>query len=244
MAKERVLLKISGETLLKVFDEPFEAQAKVGYNRKAINFIAKEIVSVKDFFELAIVIGGGNLVRGTQLKEEVLLQDGVVADYAGMLGTVVNAIVFQEILEKDFGLETRVQTGLEVRSVAEPYIRRKAVSHLRKGRVLIFAGGTGHPDFSTDTAMVLRAHEIGAVLVLKGTKVDGIYDKDPNSFYDARFLARISYMDYLSGHLKIVDETAVTLASKHALAIRVFNIFKEGNLRKILTGEKIGSEIS
>ena len=244
MAKERVLLKISGETLLKVFDEPSETQTKIGYNRKAINFIAEEIVSVKDLFELAVVIGGGNLIRGTQLREEVLLQDGVVADYAGMLGTVVNAIVFQEILEKDFGLETRVQTGLEVKSVAEPFIRRKAVSHLRKGRIVIFAGGTGNPDFSTDTAMVLRAYEIGASLILKGTKVDGIFDKDPNSFKDASFIPQVSYIDYLNRHLKIVDETAVTLASKHSLVLKVFNIFKEGNLRKILTGENIGSKIS
>lgn len=236
MAKERVLLKISGESL--------SGEGKVGHSREAMNFLAKEILSVKDLFELAIVVGGGNLIRGTVLKDKVLLQDGVVADYAGMMATVVNAIIFQNVLEEDFGLETRVSSALEVKQVAELFIRRKVISHLKKGRVVLLAGGTGNPDFSTDTAMALRAHEIGAKLVLKGTKVEGIFDKDPKAFSDAKLIPIIKYMDYLNLRLKIVDATAVTLASNHSLVLKVFNIFQAGNLRKILTGENIGSEIS
>ncbi len=236
MAKERVLLKISGESL--------SGEGKIGHSREAMDFMAKEIISVEDLLELAIVIGGGNIIRGTQLKKEVHLQDSVVADYAGMLGTIINAIVFQDVLEKDFGLATRVLTAFEVKAVAELFSKRKAISHLEKGRIVIFAGGTGNPDFSTDTAMVLRAHEIGATIVMKGTKVDGIFDRDPRKDDTAVLIPKISYMDYLNKNLNIVDATAVTLARNHSLVIKVFDIFKEGNLRKILTGEDIGSEIS
>lgn len=236
MAKERVLLKISGESL--------SGEGVLGIKRKEMDYMAKEIISIEDLFELAIVVGGGNIIRGTQLKKEVRLQDSVVADYAGMLGTIINAIVFQDVLEKDFGLATRVLTAFEVKAVAEPFSKRKAISHLEKGRIVIFAGGTGNPDFSTDTAMVLRAHEIGAKIVLKGTKVEGIFDKDPKNDDSAVFIPKISYMDYLNRNLNIVDATAVTLARNHSLVIKVFDIFKEGNLRKILTGESIGSEIS
>jgi uridylate kinase len=199
---------------------------------------------VKDQCRLAVVIGSGNLIRGNRLKQEVGLEDSVVADYAGMLTTIVNAITFQEVLERKSGLETRVLSAIEVRAVAEPYIRRKVLSHLEKGRVVILAGGTGNPDFSTDTAMVLRAHEIGAEIVLKGTKVEGIFDKDPERFKDAKPIGRVSYLEYLNQHLEIIDATAVTLAQKHGLAIRIFNIFKKGNLKKVLMGEPIGSTIS
>ncbi|MBI2057945.1 MAG: UMP kinase [Candidatus Yanofskybacteria bacterium] len=236
MAKERVLLKISGESL--------SGEGKTGHDRKAMDFLAKEILTVKDLFELAIVVGGGNLIRGTTLKKEVLLQDGVVADYAGMVATIINAAVFQNVLEEDFGLETRVASALEVKEVAELFIRRKVISHLNKGRVVLLAAGTGKPDFSTDTAMVLNAHEIGAKIILKGTKVDGIFDRDPKKDDAAVLIPNISYIDYLNRNLNIVDTTAVTLARNHSLRIKVFNIFKEGNLRKILTGENIGSEIS
>ena len=173
-----------------------------------------------------------------------MLQDGVVADYAGMVATIINAAVFQNVLEEDFGLETRVASALEVKEVAELFIRRKVISHLNKGRVVLLAAGTGNPDFSTDTAMVLRAHEVGAKIILKGTKVDGIFDRDPKKDNTAVLIPNISYTDYLNWDLNIVDATAVTLARNHSLKIKVFNIFKEGSLRKILTGEKVGSEIS
>ncbi|MBI2122517.1 MAG: UMP kinase [Candidatus Sungbacteria bacterium] len=239
MAKPlRVLLKISGEAL--------SGEAKTGYNLPDIEFIAREIKGASDSggkkIELAVVVGGGNLIRGARLKKELGL-DSVVADYAGMLATLVNAVVFQDILEKKYGLVVRVLSAIEARQVAEPYLRRVAMSHLEKGRVVLLAGGTGNPDFSTDTAMVLRAHEIEADMVLKGTKVSGIFDKDPKKFKNATKIPQVSYMDYLNKHLEIVDATAVTLARQHNLSIQVFDIFKKGNLKKAITGEKIGSVI-
>lgn len=235
MAKERVLLKIGGETL--------SGQANFGIRREALDFITEEIISVKNLFELAIVVGGGNLIRGQQLKKEVRLQDSVVADYAGMMATVINAVVLQDVLEKDYGLETRVMSAIEVRNVAEPFIRRKAMGHLGKGRIIILAGGTGNPDFSTDTAMILRAHEVGAEIVLKGTKVPGIYDKDPKSDQTAQFLPEVSYADYLRLDLKIVDRTAITQAMNHGIKIRIFEIFTKGNLKRVLVDQDIGSVI-
>lgn len=234
----RVLLKISGEAL--------SGEAKTGYNLPDIEFIAKEIKDAVGNsgkqIELAVIIGGGNLIRGARLKKELGL-DSVVADYAGMLATLVNAVVFQDILEKKYGLVVRVLSAIEARQVAEPYLRRVAMSHLEKGRVVLLAGGTGNPDFSTDTAMVLRAHEIEADLVLKGTKVTGIFDKDPKKFKEAAKIPQVSYMDYLNQHLEIVDATAVTLARQYQLSIRVFNIFEKGNLKKVIAGEQIGSVI-
>lgn len=233
--KERVLLKISGESL--------GGEGKFGLNREPMDFIAQEIASLGGLFELALVIGGGNIIRGTQLKREVRI-DSAVADYAGMTSTIINAIVFQDVLEKDYGLKTRVLSALEIRSIAEPYIRRRAIHHLEEERVVIFAAGTGNPDFSTDTAMVLRAHEVGATLALKGTKVDGIFDKDPKQHSDAVPISQIGYMDYLNRGLKILDSTAVTLARDKGIKIKVFNIFTKGNLRRVLVNQDIGSEIS
>lgn len=236
MAKEkRVLLKISGESL--------SGQANFGLERGPLNFIAEEIVSIENLFELAIVVGGGNLIRGQKLKKEVCLQDSVVADYAGMLATIINAIILQEVLEKDFGLKTRVMSALEVPPFAELFIRRKAMSHLEKERVVILAGGIGNPDFSTDTAMILRAHEIGASMVLKGTKVEGVFDKDPKLNPDAKFMPEISYMNFLNRGLEIVDKTAVIKAMDHNIEIRIFDIFAKGNLKKVLTDGNIGSVI-
>jgi len=160
-----------------------------------------------------------------------------------MLATIINAIILQDVLEKDFRLQTRVMSALEVRTTAEPYIRRRAINHLSKGRIVILAGGTGNPDFSTDTAMILRAHEIGATVVLKGTKVAGIYDKDPKEDSEAQFMQEVSYMDFLNRGLKIVDQTAVTQAMNHSIEIRVFDIFTKGNLKKILVDKDIGSVI-
>lgn len=236
MAKEkRVLLKISGESLGE--------QTGSNIKREALDFIAEEIVSIENLFELAIVVGGGNLIRGQKLKQEVCLQDSVVADYAGMLATIINAIILQEFLEKNFGLKTRVMSALEVPPFAELFVRRKAMSHLEKERVVILAGGIGNPDFSTDTAMVLRAHEIGANVVLKGTKVEGIFDEDPKLNPDAKFLPEVSYMDFLNRGLKIVDKTAVTKAMDHNIEIRIFDIFTKGNLKKVLMEGNIGSVI-
>lgn len=235
MKKLRVLLKISGETL--------SGQANFGVRREALDFIAEEIVSVENLFELAIVVGGGNLIRGQQLKKEVRLQNSVVADYAGMMATVINAMILQDVLEKDYGLKTRVMSAIEVRNVAEPFIRRKATSHLEKGRVIILAGGTGNPDFSTDTAMVLKAHEIGAKIVLKGTKVPGVYNKDPKLDPMAQFLSEVRCADFLSLDLKVVDRTAITQAMNHGIKIRIFDIFTKGNLKRVLVDQDIGSII-
>lgn len=249
MAKERVLLKISGEALRGQACDDCDFPIKNdevcnGYNIESINFMAEEINSIKNLFELAIVVGGGNLIRGTKLKESLGLQDSVTPDHAGMLATIINAIIFQDILENKFGLETRVMSAIEVRAVAEPYIKRRAIRHLEKGRLVLLAGGTGNPKFTTDTAMVLRAEEIGAKKVLKGTKVEGIFDKDPKIYSDAKFISKISYLDYLNMKLEILDSTSVTLASDNSLIIKVFNVFKEGNLRRVLVDGDIGSEIS
>lgn len=236
MPKEkRVLLKISGESL--------GGQTSFGIKREALDFIAEEINSIENLFELAIVVGGGNLIRGQQLKKDVLLKDSIVADQAGMLATIINAIILQDVLEKDFGLQTRVMSALEVRTTAEPYIRRRAINHLLKGRIVILAGGTGSPDFSTDTAMILRAHEIGASMVLKGTKVEGVFDKDPKLNPDAKFMPEVSYMDFLNMGLKIVDKTAVTQAMDRGIEIRIFDVFTKGNLKKVLIDGNIGSVI-
>jgi uridylate kinase len=235
MTKERVLLKISGESM--------GGQGQFGINREALDFIAKEIVSVVNLFELAIVVGGGNIIRGTQLKKEIGIESAV-ADYAGMISTIINAISLQSVLERDYGLKTRVLSALEIRTVAEPYIRRRAMHHLEEGRVVIFAAGTGNPDFSTDTAMVLRAHEIGASLALKGTKVEGIFDRDPQKDAEAKLIGKIGHMDYLNRGLRILDSTAVTLAKEQGIPICVFNIFQEGNLRRALVTRDIGSTIA
>jgi uridylate kinase len=231
-----VLLKMSGEVL--------SGEAKTGFNKKAIDFIAEEIYSVHSLCNLVLIIGGGNLIRGAQLQNEVGLADAAVAHYGGMLATVINAITFQEVLERKYGLETRVMSALEVRSVAESYIRRKALRHLEKHRVVLLAGGTGNPGVSTDTAMVLRAQDLHASIVLKGTKVDGIYDRDPKKFLkEARLLSRVSYLEFLNKNLRVIDTTAVALAQEFGLSISVFNIFKKGNLKKVLAGESIGSTI-
>lgn len=234
MDKPRVLLKISGETLSGI--------GKYRYSRQALNTIAAEILSVANQVELAIVIGGGNIIRGAELKDEIGLEDSIVADYAGMVATIINALIFQEILE-EIGLEVRVMSALEIKAVAELYIRRRAIRHLSKGRIVILAGGTGNPDVSTDSAMVLRGHELGVNMVLKGSKTDGVFDKDPMKFGNARFIRQISHQDFLDQQLKIVDWTAVASAKKHSMPIIVFNIFEAGNLKKVLDGKNVGSQI-
>lgn len=220
-----------------------DRSSKTHFSARAIDFIAKEIVSVADIVELAIVVGGGNLLRGSEIQKDLELKDSAVCDHVGMLATAMNALILQGVLEQKYNLHTRVMTATEMRSFAELFIRRRALRHLEKGRVVILAGGTGNPNFSTDTAMVLRAHELNSEMTLKGTKVDGIYDKDPKNHSNVRKFDSISHTEYLSRDLKILDSAAVALARNLNWPIKVFNIFEAGNLKKIITGVKIGSEI-
>jgi len=233
--KETVLLKISGESL--------SGEGGYGLTRSPLEFIGEEVVSVSHTHQLAIVVGGGNIIRGAKLKQEVFRKDVASADYMGMLSTMINALALQAFLENEYGLDTRVMSALEARQVCEPYIVRRALSHLEKGRIVICAGGIGTPNFSTDITMVIRANEIGAKIALKGTKVDGIYDKDPKQHADAKFLEEISYLDYLNQKLSIVDATAVAQAMNHGITIRVFNFLTKGNLRRVLIDKNIGSVI-
>lgn len=221
-----------------------ERSSRTHFSASAIDFIANEIVSVVDIAEMAIVVGGGNLLRGAEIQKDLALDDSAVCDHVGMLATAMNALIFQGVLEQKFNIQTRVMTATEMRSFAELFIRRRAIRHLEKGRVVILAGGTGNPNFSTDTAMVLRAHELNADMTLKGTKVDGIYDKDPKKESDAKKLETISHTDYLAGDLKILDSAAVALARNLKWPISVFNIFEKGNLKKVISGDKIGSVIN
>ncbi len=206
-----------------------------------IDELAEEIKSVYEIgAEIAIVIGGGNIFRG--VKGSSMGMDRATADYMGMLATVMNALALQDILEKK-DVPTRVMSAIEMRQIAEPYIRRRAIRHLEKGRIVIFAAGTGSPFFTTDTTGALRAAEIKADVLLKATKVDGIYDKDPVKHPDAKLLREISYLDVINKGLKVMDHTALTLCMENKLPIIVFNIKKKGNIMKILLGEPIGSKV-
>ena len=236
MPKERVLLKISGET----FGRPGRS-----YDREGPALIAGEIKSVTDTHELVIVTGGGNIVRGSELKKDFFRRNTMTADWMGIMAVVMNAIALQDFLEHEYGLDTRVMSALEVNKVCEPYYPRKAISHLRKGRVVILAGGLGTPNFSTDTTMVQRASELGIGLTLKGTKVDGIYDKDPKKYEDAKLIRRLTHMGFLKRRLAVVDATAITQAMNLGIEIRIFKLFQkdtEGNLKRALEGS-IGSVI-
>jgi len=231
---KRVLLKLSGEALM--------GDREYGIDPHFIDELAEEIKSVYEIgAEIAIVIGGGNIFRG--VKGSSMGMDRATADYMGMLATVMNALALQDILEKK-EVPTRVMSAIEMRQIAEPYIRRRAIRHLEKGRIVIFAAGTGSPFFTTDTTGALRAAEIRADVLLKATKVDGIYDKDPQKHPDAKLLKEISYLDAINKDLKVMDHTALTLCMENKLPIVVFNIKKKGNLMKILLGEKIGSTVS
>ena len=231
---KRVLLKISGEALMG--DEDF------GISQKIIQYVAEEICSIFSLrVQIAIVVGGGNIFRGVAASS--LGMDRTAADHMGMLATVINSIALQDALEKK-GVQTRVQSAISMHEIAEPYILRRAVRHLEKGRVVIFAAGTGNPYFTTDTAAVLRAQEIHAEIILKATKVDGFYDSDPEINVDAKFIKNMSYMDVLEKQLKAMDMTAISLAMDNNLLIVVFNLRKGGNLRKIICGEDIGTLIN
>ena len=206
-----------------------------------IQQIAREIKEVKDLgVEVAIVIGGGNIFRGMAGSSKGM--DRVSADYMGMLATVMNGIALQDALEK-VAVHTRVQTAIEMREVAEPYIRRRAIRHLEKGRVVIFAGGTGNPYFTTDTAASLRAMEIGADAILKATKVDGIYDSDPLINKRARKYDELSYLDVLKKQLKAMDATAISLSMDHRIPIIVFSLKKKGNIKRVVMGERVGTVV-
>jgi uridylate kinase len=232
-AFKRVLLKLSGEALA--------AHQGFGVDTKRIHEVAAELADVhKIGVQLAIVVGGGNFFRG--VADQAKDMDRVSADHMGMLATVINALALQDALEKQ-NVYTRVQTAIEMNQVAEPFIRRRAIRHLEKGRVVIFAGGTGNPYFSTDTAASLRAMEIKADAILKATKVDGIYDADPMKFKDAKKFADITYMDVLKLGLKVMDSTAISLCKDNNLPIIVFNLNQHGNIRRVLSGERIGSRV-
>ena len=228
----RVLLKLSGEILA--------GKEHFGLDYEAIRDICAEVAEVaKQGVQIAMVVGGGNIIRGAQMTSVERAQ----ADYMGMLGTVINALALQDALER-LGCPTRVQSAIEMRQIAETVIRRCAIRHLEKGRIVIFAAGTGSPYFSTDTTAALRASEIGADCVIKATKVDGIYDRDPTKYPGAVMLPRISYMDALSMQLKVMDAAAFSLCQDNKIPIVVFNMLQKGNLRRLLIdGEDIGSTV-
>ncbi len=213
-----------------------------GIDADTVEYMAREIKSVYDMgVEVAVVIGGGNIFRG--VEGSVKGMERATADYMGMLATVINALALQNALEK-MGVPTRVQSAIEMRELAEPYIRRRAVRHLEKGRVVIFAAGTGNPYFTTDTAASLRAMEIGADIIMKATKVDGVYSADPVKDPKAKKFKKISYMDVLKKGLHVMDSTAISLCMDNALPIVVLNVKKKGNLRKVIEGKQIGTLVS
>lgn len=231
---KRVLLKLSGETL--------GGKGQFGLDVDAAKYIAGEVKqAVALGCEVAIVVGGGNFIRGEKLSHIGI--DRATADYMGMLGTIINALALQSTLES-MGMMTRVMSTITAIHVAEPFIRRRAIRHLEKGRVVIFSGGTGNPYFSTDTAAALRASEIDAGAVLKATNVEGVYEEDPKKNHNAKLLKEIDAMDMVSRGLKVMDLTAVTLARENKIPVIVFDVFKEGNLQRLLQGEKIGSEVT
>ncbi len=227
----RVLLKLSGEALM--------GSQGFGVDPRMADRIAEEIEEIHAIgIEIAATIGGGNIVRGISVSAAGM--DRVSGDYMGMLATVINALALQNALEKR-GVFTRVQSAIEMKEVAEPFIRRRAIRHLEKGRVVIFAAGTGNPYFSTDTAAALRAIEINAEVILKATKVDGVYDSDPAQNASARLIRSLSYRDVLDKRLRVMDSTAIALCMENDLPIVVFNLLRRGNIREAVLGRKVGS---
>jgi uridylate kinase len=228
---KRILLKISGEAMMG--DQAY------GVDPATVDYIAREIKeAVSMGIEVAVVIGGGNIFRGVEASVKGI--ERASADYMGMLATVINALALQNYLEK-YGIPTRVQSAIEMKELAEPYIRRKAIRHLEKGRTVIFAAGTGNPYFTTDTASSLRAMEIGADVILKATKVDGVYSSDPMKDPSAKKYDTVTYIDVLKKGLSIMDSTAISLCMDNNLPIVVFNLKGKGNIRKIIEGKKIGT---
>jgi len=227
----RALVKLSGESLA--------GQQGFGIEPPVIQELTREIIRVHEAgVELGLVVGGGNILRGTVASEQGM--DRVSADYMGMLATVINALALQDMLERH-GTETRVMTAIRMEELAEPYIRRRALRHLEKGRIVIFAGGTGNPYFSTDTAAVLRAIEVEADVILKATKVDGVYTSDPESDPEARFIPEISYLEVMTRELEVMDAAAVSLCKENELPVVVLNIRKPGSILSALRGDKVGT---
>lgn len=228
---KRVLLKLSGEAL--------QGPGQFGINSDVIEYVSEEIKSICSLgVETAIVIGGGNIFRGVSSSSKGM--DRSTADYMGMLATVINALALQDFLERK-ELPTRIQTALEIKQVAEPFIKRRAMRHLEKGRIVIFAAGTGNPFFTTDTAATLRALQMGADIIMKATKVDGIYDKDPVKNKDASKFSELTYMEILKKGLKIMDATSISLCMEGNIPIVVFDLFEKGSIEKVIRGEKIGT---
>lgn len=231
---KRVLLKISGEAL--------EGAQGHGIDPLVVESIALQLKEVKEMgVELAVVIGGGNIFRGLEAASRGM--DRATADYMGMLATVINGMAIQDALERK-GVYTRVQTAIAMQALAEPYIRRRAIRHLEKGRIVILAGGTGNPYFTTDTTAALRATELGAEAILKATKVDGIYSDDPKKNRDAKRFDKLRYMDVLKKGLKVMDATAISLCMDNDIPIVVFDMLKHGNIRRVVSGEKIGTLVT
>ncbi|MDQ1277045.1 MAG: uridylate kinase [Thermodesulfobacteriota bacterium] len=228
---QRVLLKLSGEAL--------EGERSFGIDFDTVNIIAQEIKEVTVLgVQLGIVVGGGNIWRGAEAAKRGMERSA--ADYTGMLATVINCLALQNALEH-IGVQTRVQSALGVQEIAEPYIQRRAIRHLEKGRVVIFAGGTGNPFFTTDTAASLRAVEIRAEVIMKATKVDGVYDRDPVGNPDAVMFEKVHYSEVLAKNLKVMDATAISLCRENGLPIVVFNLKKTGNIKAVICGKKIGT---
>lgn len=229
---QRVLLKLSGEAMA--------GSGNFGIDPASVRSLGSEIKSVHDLgVEIAVVMGGGNIFRGSQVP----WMDRATADYSGMLATVINSLALQDALER-MGVYTRVLSAIEMQQVAEPYIRRRAVRHMEKKRVVIFAAGTGNPYFSTDTAASLRAMEVHAEAILKGTKVDGVYSADPFQDKKAKRFLRLTYLDVLKKNLRVMDATAISLCMDNKLPIVVFDLFRKGNLRRVVCGETIGTTVS
>lgn len=230
---KRVLLKLSGEALM--------GKRSFGIDPDVVQAIAGEIRDVVDLgIQLGIVVGGGNIFRGQDAGARGI--ERTIADYMGMLATVINALALQSSLE-GLGIATRVQSAIEMKEVAEPYIQRRAIRHLEKGRIVIFAGGTGNPYFTTDTAASLRAIEIKADVIMKATQVDGVYDKDPTMHADAVMYEKIHYTDVLTKYLKVMDATAISLCRDNHLPIIVFNLHKKGNVKNVICGKTIGTVV-
>jgi len=234
MSYQRILLKLSGEAL-------GDPETGHGLDPATITSIAKQVARVARLgVEVAMVVGGGNILRGASFSETGVHRAS--ADYMGMLGTVINALALSSAIE-DQGVETRVLTALEIRQVAEPFVRRRALAHLEKGRVVLLAGGTGNPFFTTDTAAALRAAELGCEVMLKATKVDGVYTADPKKDPNAKRYVELTYMQVLERQLKVMDGTAITLCMENRLPVVVFDMFVEGNIERVVKGEPLGTTI-
>ncbi len=231
---KRIVLKLSGEALM--------GEQAFGISSDMLNYVAEEIRSIFDLgVQIAVVVGGGNFFRGVAASSFGM--DRTSADHMGMLATVINSLALQDALEKR-GIQTRIQTAISMHEVAEPYILRRAIRHLEKGRVVIFGAGTGNPYFTTDTAAVLRAQEIHAEILLKATKVNGLYDSDPIVNSEAKMLKKITYMEVLEKQLKVMDMTAISLAMDNDLPLSVFNLKQKGNIRKVVCGVEVGTMIN